>query len=808
MACSAHSFAAPGETTLVSVRDPSIALLTPSGESEDVAISGEGRFVAFASDAPNVIANDTNERTDVFVLDRVTGLIERVSIDSSGNESNSDSSRPTLSADGRYVAFSSNASNLVSGDTNQGYDVFVHDRRTHATTRVSVSSTGEQASVSDPESQPGSGSGFISPDGRYVAFLSNAENFAPGALPGISQAYLHDRVTHTTVPVSVNAAGQLANDWTAEPVMSADSRFIAFASGASNLVPGDTNDNADIFVRDVRLGTTTRVSVKSNGEQVTGSDGWAFSYSPSISDDGQTIVFESYADDLVPGDTNGSIDVFAHDLRTGLTSRESVAPNGEQANGVSLDGSISPDGLKVLFSSSATNLIPNDTNNSLGDAFLRDRRTGAIQVISVARDGEQGNGNSEGGVISRDGQYAAFLSRATNLARGDSNDHTDVFLRSLPQQRTQLVSKAHTPSSTPPGYSYNSHEHAISADGQFVVFTSDASTLVRNDVYLGRDIFVRNLRARSTALASRNSQGEQSNGHSYEAGISSNGRYVVFNSYASNLFPGDTDSSDDVYVNDRITGVTDHVSPGSNSTITANGQFVVWQDNLMVYLSDWRRNTRELVSRPDTYSIDSSASADGRFVAYEVSGTQTLEVLDRQTGRRSVVTVGYDGSPPNGYTSSPSISGDGRFVAFMSNATNLVNDGVNDDKTHVYVRDRLLGKTVRASQSTGGAPANNVSYEPVMSGNGRYVAFYTEASNLVPNDTNNVYDVFVHDLLTGTTTIESVSSQEELGNLESAFPSLSWDGRKVSFYSNATNFTPNDFNAGTDMFVRERLLPQ
>jgi Tol biopolymer transport system component len=386
-----------------------------NGASALPSISADGRYVAFLSGASNLVPGDTNGVDDVFVHDRLTGQTTRVSVASDGTEGNGHSESPSISADGRYVAFASYASNLVPGDTNGVMDVFVHDRLTGQTTRVSVASDGTQG---NGESRYPS----ISADGRYVAFMSYASNLVPGDTNGVMDVFVHDRLTGQTTRVSVASDGTQGNGDSVSPSISADGRYVAFMSYAYNLVPGDTNGKADVFVHDRLTGQTTRVSVASDGTQ--GNDG---SGGASISANGRYVAFVSGASNLVPGDTNGVDDVFVHDRLTGQTTRVSVASDGTQGNGDSWWPSISADGRYVAFMSWASNLVPGDTNGTW-DVFVHDRLTGQTTRVSVASDGTEGNSDSIYPSISADGRYVAFQSWASNLIPRDTNGAWDVFV--------------------------------------------------------------------------------------------------------------------------------------------------------------------------------------------------------------------------------------------------------------------------------------------------------------------------------------------------------------------------------------------
>ena len=272
-----------------------------NGRSPGSAISADGRYVVFGSYASNLVPGDTNHLGDVFVRDRATHVTRRVSVGPGGTQANSDSFGGAISADGRYVAFTSYASNLVAGDTNHERDVFVRDRVAHVTRRVSVGPGGTQAN-SD------SFGPAISANGRYVVYESSASNLVAGDTNHVNDVFVRDRMTHATRRVSVGPGGAQADSHTYDPAISADGRFVAYESSASNLVAGDTNQSWDVFVRDRVAHVTWRVSV-GPGEAQANND----SFDPAISADGRYVAFYSYASNLVAGDTNLGAEVFVRD---------------------------------------------------------------------------------------------------------------------------------------------------------------------------------------------------------------------------------------------------------------------------------------------------------------------------------------------------------------------------------------------------------------------------------------------------------------------------------------------------------------
>ena len=327
--------------------------------SESPSISSDGHFVCFRSNASNLVPGDTNNQADIFLRDRAKLTTTRINIRPDGKQTKGSVFGCDISNDGRFIAFDAEAGRLVEGDTNQDFDIFVYNRTNKKTERVSLSNSGQQAL--------GGYSIFpsISGTGRYVAFQSIARNLVTGPKGDGANIYVRDREAKKTILASRGLGGAPIDSGTSYPVISADGRYVAFDSNSSNLAPGDTNDTDDVFVFDTQSGKTTRVSVATNGQQGNGS-----SMYPHISADGRFVVFHSYATNLVPNDTNGVYDIFVHDLKTGATTRASVTSSGGQANDESrYHFTIAPQGDKVAFISDATNLVPGDTNGVI-DVFL------------------------------------------------------------------------------------------------------------------------------------------------------------------------------------------------------------------------------------------------------------------------------------------------------------------------------------------------------------------------------------------------------------------------------------------------------
>lgn len=396
-----------------------------NGTSLNPFLSAGGRYVAFASVATNLVDNDTNNAYDTFVRDTWTGVVTRESVSSSGQQGNDSSFVRGISADGRYVLFVSSADNLVSEDTNGAQDMFVRDRLLQSTERIPVGLIGK--------GQCANGTwGFgISADGRYVVYSAwEADLGVVNSDKG--QVFRYDRQTNQTLLVSGQGAVG-ASDWSTDPSISADGNYVVFISYATDLGPVDTNGFVDVYGKDMTTGQIELLSVSTSGVQGdddSGVDHNAGFLPPYCNADGSIVVFTSYATTLVNGDTNGMRDTFARDRRTNTTTRANVSSTGEQGNSECGFSSVCPTRPWITFSSWSTNLVPGDTNGRL-DVFVHDLSTGKTMRASVASNGAQGNDISGGPTFEYYGSLVAFQSLASNLVVGDANGQVDCFVRSL-----------------------------------------------------------------------------------------------------------------------------------------------------------------------------------------------------------------------------------------------------------------------------------------------------------------------------------------------------------------------------------------
>jgi hypothetical protein len=404
------------------------------------------------------------------------------------------------------------------------------------TTRVSVSSNEAQSQNGDSYNV------FISAGGRFVVFVSAADNLVPNDVNTFGDVFLRDRKLGKTRLVSVSSAGVQGNsssdDYSNGSPISADGRFIVFSSSANTLVPSDGNARTDIFVRDMKSHTTKRINVTSSEQEALHGD----SVDPAISANGRFVVFSSTADNLVPNDLNAVSDVFIRDRKKGVTKRVSVNSAEEESHGGSAETSVSADGRFVLFGSSSDNLAPG-ADDGHEDAYVRDRRQGTTRRASVSTRGRQAN-NSVGYMsISNSGRFVVFESDATNLVRHDSNGDGDVFVRDRLNKTTKLVSVS---SSEKQVMNWSGYAH-VSPSGRFVVFESPAAHLVPGDDNGIIDVFIRDIGNGTTIRVTSRAGGPSPAGNQYPT-ITFDGRFAAFQSDVNNLVPDDTNGFDDAFV--------------------------------------------------------------------------------------------------------------------------------------------------------------------------------------------------------------------------------------------------------------------
>jgi len=895
-------------TERVTATDPSRNPATGgNGDSSIPLISPDGRFVLFASSAENLVASNNAlqfcfpPRLNTFLCDRSNATTTLVSINLSGQAGgNGDTIPAGISTNGRYALIETSATDLVADDTNDAPDVLVRDLIVGTNLLVSVATN---AGAGNGASR----SAVMTPDGRFVTFVSSANNLVPDDTNGIPDVFLRDLQVGTTTLVSVGAT--TAKRSSESPELTPDGRYVAFFSTATNLVPG-VAAGGDIYVRDLSVGATVwassyaRTALQSSQNRTN-----AVSFGHAISADGKFLAYEVSAassptngiilrynldsgfTDIV--DTNAAVPTGAvEDIRTlamtpdgrfiaylanpssvagaashvyvwdGLSDTSTVASadlsGAVGTNSICAWPTLTPDGHFVAFNSTAINLV---TNSLVGEfhLYLRDVQAGVTTLVDA---GTNGVGSGVTSVtlprLSDDGRLVAFEAYDGNLVPDDSNKSFDIFARNLTTFATELISKHDPalPSVTPSGPSSLSLL-SVNADGRFVAFASEAEDLVANDTNGFRDVFVRDLLLGTNVLVSVDSAGAApGNGVSTEPAISADGRYVAFTSAATNLVAGDTNRVSDVFVRDLLAGTTLLVSvnqngfsgnrasstpiissdghavlfhstandlavgafgsgvdnifwrdlsgnityPVSSNTIgsatfpaamTPNGRFVALGNSAgnSVYVWDSQSQTRVYTASVPATLTGLTISPDGNRLAY-LSGNSQLNIVDRTAATNTQLTTGA--------SRSPRFSADGRFLAYQTVSAKVAGD--TNSLADIYLYDFQTSSNRLVSWALNSS-ANGPSDSPDISGDGRFVAYRSAATNLIPGDTNGVPDVFLWDRLTGSTTLLSVSGSRNgsAGN-RSLSPVFSGDGTTVVFESWAPDIATLDFNRRSDLF--------
>jgi Tol biopolymer transport system component len=774
----------------------------PDGACGNAALSADGRYLAFESNATNLVPGPSGEATqNVFLYDRVTDQTVLVSHDpASAVPATPRPEAPSLSADGRFVLFRSYAGPQP--------DLYQYDRTTGINTLVSHQS-GDPAARGNGASRVG----VMSADGGTVTFVSLATDLLPGPTFA-DQVFLWDRLSGAIRLVSHVAGDPLRSDCCGVGFvnLSADGGTVVFDGRQRNLVPGpaDTYNQSDVFLYHRATETTTRAT-----EDRASTLDFGVGIETGVSADGQRVLIHSGRTDLVPGlvDGNGDGDLFLYVAGTagtagtaGMALVSHTPGSRTTAGNAGSTGLLSADGRTVALDSSATDLAAGlrDTNAAL-DLFLYD--AGSAQITP--------------------------LRRAPDLP-------------SLSAGGTSAVS-------TSPGPS-------VSANGRWLAFVSDAAALVagQDDANGGTDVFLRDTQTGTTVLVSHaaGSPARAANGRSDAPAIDRDGRYVAFESTATDLVPGQQDGEDslDAFLYDRVTGATvlvSHASAGANVTaggelpvVSANGKVVAFQSagdavvpgqvngtglaNVFLYdreggsIAFASRRAGTAATAGAGESVRPALSADGRFVAFLSSSpdlvpgdtNQSVDIFlfDRAAGTTTLVSrsAAFPGQTANGDSLLPVISADGRFVAFVSLATDLVPGGSPDFGQQVYLYDRVSRRMELASHAAGspGTPGNGPSDQPALDAEGRFLVFTSEASNLTVGSPAAGNNVFLYDRANRKATrVDRPFPGPNDGDSFSSGPAaISADGRRVAFTSQGTNLVPGqaDANSIADLFLYDR----
>ena len=664
-----------------------------------------------------------------------------------------------------------------------------------------------------------SGAGTFSGDGKSVLFLSSAPNLVTNDHNGtLLDLFRRDLGTRKTTLVSVRSDGrESGNGQTTGFSVSSDGRFVAFSSLASDLVPGDTNGASDIFVRDLQTGSTRLVSATSSGGPAYGD-----SAAPEISGDGKFVLFESAAPDLAVGDTNRGTDVFLRELATGATSLVSSRADGTPGNQSSTVVLLSADAEVIVFRSDASDLVPPETGKNTTDLFVRRRSTGVttrfvlpgVPAVPAALPVRTYNH-----VMSQDGRYLAFRAQSgsgASLAAYEGVWWCDLMQGTLVRASGDRFVDAGDDDATGP---------AMSSDGRRLAFEAQTSrTGVTRVVVWDVEAGSRTLDQLVATVPPVPAAPEPST--SYQPVLSPDGSRLAFLTDAAVPTAGVPDEGDFLlYVRTLATGAMktpdvdesgafDYPAPefspdggsllfqstaafaGTDDRNEATDIFVASADLQQIELVTPRaEELPQVTSDGFVSSVSGSLSDDGRFLVYtstagdvvpdDGNGTADVFVFDAKTGSNALVTKGTDGAVGSNFSGGARISGDGRYIVFSSSATNLV-AGDTNGVADVFVRDLVAGTTTLASAkdrtSTGGSGASG---NATISADGRYVAFESRAADLVPGILPGA-NVFLRDRTEGRTYLLSADALLSGGLVpgRSSTPVVSADGRVVAFYGN------------------------
>jgi Tol biopolymer transport system component len=804
-----------------------------NGDSLPADVSTNGRYAVFESSASDLVAGDTNNATDVFVRDLQTGTTILVSAATNGLPGNRYSRSPAMTPDGRYVVFVSAANNLVAGDTNGIGDIFVRDLQTGVTTLVSA---GEQSRNLATLIFSTSDSPSMSPDGRYVLFLSEATNLVSG-VPAGCDVYMRDLVAGQTTWVSSYAttAVQFSNAVCFSPTMSSDGRYIVYGAATNTSTTGfilyydrDTSQTSIVHsnatvarapyedIRSIDLtsdgrfvtfvantngssGTQTCISVwdaQSGTLDVASLDlssqvpSNSICSAPTIDGSGRFVAFMSSGSNLVTNSTAGGFHAYLRDRQLETTTLLDADTNGV---GTALSPSVVPrlsaDAHLVAFECPDGSLFPNDRNHN-SDLIVHDINNGTNELISLHLPSlfaatPNGPSTASSGSVSSNGLLVAFSSAADNLVASGLNSRLNIFVRDLVAGTNLLVSVG-TNGVPSDGAS---DEAAISADGRYVAFTSSADNLVPNDGNHALDVFRRDLLTSTTALVSVSTNGVSANG-SWHPVLAGNGRYVLFLSPVT--APG-VPITGNLFCRDMLAGITFAVTTNGyrSYSVSRDSTYVSVagiNGNSSAPLAVWNCASASWVYSNGIANVDiARISPNGQRIAYLFS--TNIGVLDWATGTNR--TIG------NGGFSTARFSSDGN--SFVYDTTTPQSQTAVFD---IYVYDFQFGTNYLISRSYLGGAANGASDSPDISADGRFVAYRSLASNIVPDDNNGVADVFVYDRVTRSTTLLSASQfGNRSANHLSMTPFFSADGKTLLFESWASDLVPHDFNAVGDVFA-------
>ncbi|MBK8283666.1 MAG: hypothetical protein IPK97_01640 [Ahniella sp.] len=813
-----------GQTILVS-RQSGSPLTAANAQSVPSALSADGRFVLYFSQATNIIAGatDTNgPMEDVFLFDRDAGSTSLVSRMSGAptTTSNGPSFAGDMSDDGRYVVFQSNGTNLVEDmlDTNGSLDVFLYDRVTQSLELISRSAN-NPGHTADAQSSIGS----ISNDGRAIVYNSYASDLVEGQVEAAIglDVFLHHRKTGATRLVSrafgnpvATANGDSFLAQGSRSALSSDGRYVLYTTSATNIVPGVVDDNAsfDVYLFDSELGLSNLVSRSSGSPSVTpnGSSGGS-----ELSADGRYVLFSSSATQVagVTNDANGFSDTFLFDRMTEAAKLISRAEGQVTvtANGGSVPMGLSNDGQTVLYRTFATNVI-NDVADSMEspDLFVFDVSSDATRLVtrSAGNAASTANGDARAGVLSGDGLAVLFSSSASDLLPSgeDANGLIDQFRFDVVHGTVSAVSTG--VANIAVTVNDSSYSASISPDGNSIIYSTSANNVIAGhfDPLTNDQFFLLNLQAssRSALTCSAVVPNQAANGPSFNETLSGDGNWLLYDSYATDLIQGGTGTDTNIIhvylmnVADRTNILVSRsfIGPSNGANASSRGAALSHDGSRVLFNSE----ATDLVQG----QIDAPATGDV-FLYDRDSGTTTL--LSNRSGN-PLEACGSSIGSSIGYA----ISSDGDRALFATGCPEI-GAGVLDDNgfADVFVADLSASSRVLVSHEAGNPnrTANGNSDGLKISATGGTVLFQSDATNLVSNsvDTNSTVDVFLHDLSSGASTLVSSAfdNPSVAANGSATAFDLSADGQRVLFQSQASNLVGDiDANSAADVFLFDR----
>jgi hypothetical protein len=840
----------------------------------DGYISDDGRWVVFTSRSDNLVNGDNNNALDVFLRDRVLGTTIRLSVSNTGVAGDNDSRASGISADGQWVLFTSSATNLVPNDTNEGEDVFLWDRSTATVSRVSVSSSGGQGSGSLLRAYA-----TLSADGHYIAFSTHMRGLVWYDTNDAYDVFLHHRISGETRRISVSNEGTQGNSISGSSGImgiSADGRYVTFESVASNLVAGDTNGVADIFLFDRQLGQIERISSLMDGSQtsfvslspVLSSDGRVIAFStpedletgeytpiysiylydhlsdtltlalqdgeggrlnmqsPLLSHNGERLFFNSTEVTLVSNDTNKVGDVFELNLLNGAVQRLSLSSYDEQGFTGSYLTDVSGDGRFVIWYSDAEEFVEGDKNFTV-DVFLREKtdtplptrtptvtptptvtitpsptvtprippypneqllplivRDRPMQYFSRTVNVTQGaNGASRYPVLSADGQILAFVSAADNLVAGDTNGVEDVFVWFRASNTFRRISVA-SDGTQADNFSY---DPAISADGRYVAFVSRAGNLAVGDMNEALDIYRYDLQTGVTELVSQTSAGTAGSQISYQVAISGDGQRLAFISAAPDLVdpnaPNQCTNPDCLFIRDMIEGQTTVWQRGTsvrNPSISDDGNIVMFQSY------DYIGN----------YTLGQGCYGP-RIHRVNLSAVQEIMVAESRVWWEYYYQDNFEA------VRDPRLSPDGNHWAKwydLNLYSGEQSHGLRSNGGNVVVYG---GSTYPIYPKTG-CGMNSLGYAASLSYDGALTAYSDR--ELAGGDPSNVW-VSAYDGQRFRVSTVGGGTEGEIPNGTSYQPYIASDGKTVAYVSEATDIVVGDTNGVSDIYLWEKIYP-